>query len=327
MNKNILFSFLLIFSFLSFYLTEQSWGQSEQNIIIPVGSSVQGCEQNNECFIPSLIEVELGDTVVWLNEDTETHIITSGTTSFGPDGKFQSVAINQGESFSVTFEENMFDPGTYFYYDAEHLWMKGIVIVQMSKTIVEEDDEEIEETIDEEKSVDIEKSTDDLESTPIENEETDLSTSEEDLESVNELEEDVITDDQQSEEGGGCLIATATYGSELSPQVQQLREIRDNFIMKTDTGSKFMSSFNQFYYTFSPTIADWERENPIFKDAVKIIITPLLSSLSILSLLDVDSEAEVVGFGIGIISLNVAIYFAIPLLTFFKIKRRISLKK
>jgi len=66
--------------------------------------------------------------------------------------------------------------------------------------------------------------------------------------------------------GGSCLIATATYGSELAPQVQFLREIRDNTVLQTESGTSFMNSFNQFYYSFSPTIADWERENPVFKE-------------------------------------------------------------
>ena len=45
---------------------------------------------------------------------------------------------------------------------------------------------------------------------------------------------------------GGCLIATASYGSELAPQVQQLRELRDNTILQTESGSAFMVGFNQF---------------------------------------------------------------------------------
>ena len=44
-------------------------------------------------------------------------------------------------------------------------------------------------------------------------------------------------------ENGGCLIATATFGSELAPQVQQLRELRDNTIMKTNSGIAFMTTF------------------------------------------------------------------------------------
>ena len=61
---------------------------------------------------------------------------------------------------------------------------------------------------------------------------------------------------EASENGGGCLIATATYGSEMSPQVQQLRELRDNVVLNTESGNSFMKSFNQFYYSFSPIIAD-----------------------------------------------------------------------
>jgi len=72
------------------------------------------------------------------------------------------------------------------------------------------------------------------------------------------------------EENGGCLIATATFGSELAPQVQMLRELRDNTVLNTASGTSFMMGFNQFYYSFSPTIADWERENEIFKETVKL---------------------------------------------------------
>ena len=123
--------------------------------------------------------------------------------------------------------------------------------------------------------------------------------------------------------GGGCLIATATYGTEMAPQVQLLREIRDNQLMNTGSGASFMTGFNQFYYSFSPTIADMERENPVFREAVKIGITPLLSSLSILSF--ADSEAEVVGYGIGVILMNLGMYIAVPALLIYKGKKFIRL--
>ena len=120
------------------------------------------------------------------------------------------------------------------------------------------------------------------------------------------------TNDNNSTGGGGCLIATATFGSELAPQVQQLREIRDNTILKTSSGITFMTIFNQFYYSFSPTIADFEREQPIFKEMIKITLTPMISSLSILNLTDIDSEEEMLGYGISIILLNVGMYVGIP---------------
>ncbi len=121
--------------------------------------------------------------------------------------------------------------------------------------------------------------------------------------------------------GGGCLIATATFGSELAPQVQQLRELRDNKLLETNSGSAFMSGFNQFYYLFSPTIADWERQSPIFKEAVKLTITPLLSSLSLLNYVDMDSESEVLGYGISLILLNVGMYFVLPAIVIHRIKK------
>jgi len=126
--------------------------------------------------------------------------------------------------------------------------------------------------------------------------------------------------EKQSTEGG-CLIATATYGSELAPQVQQLRELRDNYLLKTESGSSFMTGFNQFYYSFSPTIADLERESPVFREAVKLTITPLITSLSILNYVDMDSESEVLGFGISVIVLNIGMYFVLPFLVIHKLRK------
>lgn len=132
-----------------------------------------------------------------------------------------------------------------------------------------------------------------------------------------------ITNSTVSDNGGGCLIATATYGSELAPQIQQLRELRDNSLLQTASGTSFMSAFNQFYYSFSPTVADLERENPIFKEAVKLMLTPMISSLSILNYVDVDSEAKVLGYGLSLILLNVGMYFVAPAITVWQIKKRI----
>ena len=129
----------------------------------------------------------------------------------------------------------------------------------------------------------------------------------------------VCTVDDSQKQGGGCLIATAIYGSEMAPQVQFLREIRDNKVMSTASGISFMTGFNQLYYSFSPTIADLERENPAFKEMVKIGITPMLSSLSIMSA--ADSEQEIVGYGIGVILMNVGMYFVAPAMLFYSIKK------
>ena len=140
------------------------------------------------------------------------------------------------------------------------------------------------------------------------------------IQNEEKLKQDEIQEVNQ-EEGGGCLIATATFGSELSTHVQMLREVRDNKIINTQVGAMFISGFNQFYYSFSPAIADMERQSPLFKEFVKITITPLLASLSFLNNVDINSEIEMLGVGIGIISLNVGLYFGFPIVVSMKLKK------
>ena len=119
----------------------------------------------------------------------------------------------------------------------------------------------------------------------------------------------------------GCLIATAAYGSELAPQVQLLRETRDNVLLETNSGSSFMKGFNAFYYSFSPTVAKWEQDSPVFKEMVKATITPLVTSLSILNYAQIDSEFEMVSYGLGVILLNIGMYFVLPIFAIIRIKR------
>ena len=135
-------------------------------------------------------------------------------------------------------------------------------------------------------------------------------------------EDDNQTSNSDNSEGGGCLIATAAYGSEMAPQVQFLREIRDGKVMSTQSGTAFMTGFNQFYYSFSPAVADYERENPVFKEAVKVTLTPMLTSLTLLNYVDIASEEEMLGYGIGIILLNIGMYFVAPTLVINIIKNR-----
>ena len=125
------------------------------------------------------------------------------------------------------------------------------------------------------------------------------------------------SENESTEEGGGCLIATAAYGSEMSPQVQMLREIRDNQLMNTEAGKSFMSGFNEMYYSFSPYIADYERENPMFKEVVKLGLTPMLSSLAIME--NANSESEVLGLGLSVIALNLGMYIALPAFGIIKV--------
>ena len=116
----------------------------------------------------------------------------------------------------------------------------------------------------------------------------------------------------QSSKGGGCLVATAVYGTEMAPQIQMLREIRDNKVMSTVSGDIFMDGFNKVYYSFSPTFADMQREYPILKEMTKIYLTPMMYTLSILEMAEKGSEVQVVTLGVTVMALNVAIYVAIP---------------
>ena len=137
-----------------------------------------------------------------------------------------------------------------------------------------------------------------------------------------------ITSTNQVNGGGGCLIATATYGTELAPQVQFLREIRDDKIMNTNIGRSFMTGFNQIYYSFSPTIADLERENPVFKEIVRVSLLPLLHTLSILDHVDTNTNEKLLVYGTGIILLNLGLYVGFPIGIVLVIhKRKESSKK
>jgi hypothetical protein len=131
----------------------------------------------------------------------------------------------------------------------------------------------------------------------------------------------VIQTEEKSSKGGGCLIATATYGSELSPQVQQLRELRDNQLLQTESGTAFMGTFNDIYYSFSPIIADYERENPLFKEIVKLAITPMISSLSLME--NAESESEVISLGLSVIMLNIGMYLGIPAVVIVGIRKSV----
>ncbi|MDC0205109.1 peptidylprolyl isomerase [Nitrosopumilus sp.] len=157
-------------------------------------------------------------------------------------------------------------------------------------------------------------------SNTVENFDDQMSRFNESLDSFEILSQESPIMESSQEEGGGCLIATATYGSELAPQVQMLREIRDNQLMNTESGTVFMSTFNNIYYSFSPIIADYERENPLFKKAVKLAITPMISTLTLME--NAETESEVLSIGISVIMLNLGMYLAVPAIVIFGIRKR-----
>ena len=88
-------------------------------------------------------------------------------------------------------------------------------------------------------------------------------------------------------------------------------------MLQTESGTAFMNTFNDIYYSFSPTIADMERENPCFKEAVKLAITPMLSTLAIME--NAETESEVLGLGLSVIALNLGMYIGLPAFGIIKV--------
>jgi hypothetical protein len=113
------------------------------------------------------------------------------------------------------------------------------------------------------------------------------------------------------------MIATATYASELSPEVRFLREFRDSSILKTNAGSNFMVAFNAWYYSFSPGVAQFIREQPTVRSAAKLALYPLIGILRIgaaaFSLVPMNREAGAILSGLIVSSLIGVVYLAIPM--------------
>ena len=442
-------------------------------IHIPAGSSSPGCEETHECFVPSLISIDTGGEVIWNNDDSAAHTVTSGTPENGPDGSFDSGLFSAGSTFSVKFEG--FEAGNYPYFCMVHPWMTGTIVVEEQ---TEPDVVAVESVfigdIDVTLSPPVEGSEDapttiiefgdfqcpkcdqwflnekpKIESSYIDTGKTklyfvdfpflgkDSETAAEasycaneqgkywqyhhilyanqgeinsgwaDVDALHKFATDIgldmdefsacldsgkysqrvsynkevglsngvagtpvffivgpdgsveridgpqpfltfagiidsmlgeasaepLTDSEKqidelsnNKKGGGCLIATAAFDSELAPQVQFLREIRDNTLLSTKSGTMFMNGFNDFYYSFSPTVADLERENPLFKETVKMLITPMMSSMSLMMYAEPGSESQVLGLGISIIVLNLGIYVAAPVAAGLTIRKHIKSK-
>ena len=245
---------------------------SEVTIVPAGGSAALGCEETGVgCYIPSTVTVDVGGKVIFSNTDSDKHTFSSGTISDDIIGTVFDFGLVLPGDEKYWFPDTA---GEFPYFCMIHPWMNGLIIVQEA-----EEEAHTEEVVEEAHTEEV-------------------------------VEEEVIANQESEEKGGGCLIATAAYGSELAPQVQLLREIRDNQLMNTESGSAFMSGFNELYYSFSPYIADMQRENPMFKEAVKLGLTPLLSSLTIME--NAESESEVLGLGLSVIALNLGMYIGLP---------------
>ena len=99
---------------------------SAEIVSIPEGSGAPGCEETDECYIPSTLNISAGTTVVWENNDAAAHLATSGTPDGGPDGVFDSGMIMGGATYEYEFSET----GEFVYYCLVHPWMVGTVVVE-----------------------------------------------------------------------------------------------------------------------------------------------------------------------------------------------------
>jgi subtilisin family serine protease len=76
--------------------------------------------------------------------------------------------------------------------------------------------------------------------------------------------------------GGGCFIATAAFGSPLHPNVKELRLFRDRHLLTNSAGRAFVN----FYYKYSPSLAEIIRGNNYLRFAVRIMLAPLIITVT-----------------------------------------------
>lgn len=121
-------------------LFSAAFAQSSVMISIPAGTGVPGCEDNNMCFVPADVQVDVGGSVTWTNNDSVLHTVWAGDLQADlnavgydyPNG-FQSGLINPGDSFTVSGLKE----GYYPYYGSVHPWMTGSITVGAGGTPVE----------------------------------------------------------------------------------------------------------------------------------------------------------------------------------------------
>ena len=98
---------------------------TDGDVIMPTKVSRPGCEEENRCYIPSMVTISAGESVTWVNQDSAFHSVTSGFYDT-PIDLFDSGYMDPYDSYTLTFDET----GTYDYFCTLHPWMEGQVIVE-----------------------------------------------------------------------------------------------------------------------------------------------------------------------------------------------------
>ena len=99
---------------------------SKPIVSVPLGTSVPGCEKHDRCYLPSELIIRVNQTVIWNNDDTAAHTVTSGTPDEGPNGNFDSSLFMSGRSFAHKFTKK----GIFPYFCMVHPWQTGVVVVE-----------------------------------------------------------------------------------------------------------------------------------------------------------------------------------------------------
>jgi len=136
-------TFFVLFAILVGMTTSSAFAEPTVSVSTPEGTSVPGCEETNECFLPYMVTVDVGGEVTWSNDDTAAHTVTAGSAADGPSGEFDSSLFMAGTTFSHTFES----AGEFPYFCMVHPWMVGIVTVGEAMGEVMEEKEMMEVTM------------------------------------------------------------------------------------------------------------------------------------------------------------------------------------
>jgi predicted secreted protein with PEFG-CTERM motif len=120
-------SFFVLFAIVAGMVSSPAFADHVSvSVSTPQGTSVPGCEETDECFLPYEVTVDVGGEVTWSNDDTAAHTVTAGSAEDGPSGEFDSSLFMAGTTFSHTFES----AGEFPYFCMVHPWMAGIVSVE-----------------------------------------------------------------------------------------------------------------------------------------------------------------------------------------------------
>ncbi len=145
-------SFLVLFALVATFAATAPTALADHTtatVVIPQGTSVPGCEDTNDCYIPAEVTIDVGGEVIWSNDDSAAHTVTSGgAATGGPDGFFDSSLFLAGDAFPVKFDD--YEPGEYPYFCILHPWMSGLVTVQEAAAEEEEEHEELTVMVDSE---------------------------------------------------------------------------------------------------------------------------------------------------------------------------------